>query len=259
MVSPTLGIRHLERNLKASLLEPFLDKLASRAELDAEDRAAITALPFAIKALDRSQRIVRERDTATHCCVILSGFSIRTKIVAGGERQIVALHMKGEVVDLQNALLRVADHGVEMLTSGQVALIPRDAILELTNRRPRVAKAMWVDTLVDASISREWIANVGRRDARTRITHLLCEFAVRLQVAGLGEETRYELPMTQEQLADATGLTPVHVNRTIRSLEKDGLIQRPDARSVQIVHWRKLAEVGDFDSNYLHLGSDHRL
>jgi CRP-like cAMP-binding protein len=113
--------------------------------------------------------------------------------------------------------------------------------------------------LVDASIFREWIANVGRRDARTRVAHILCEFAVRLRLAGLGKETNYELPMTQEQLADATALTAVHINRTLKALEKDGLIERPNPRSIRVGDWRKLAEVGDFDTNYLHLRENERL
>jgi CRP-like cAMP-binding protein len=112
---------------------------------------------------------------------------------------------------------------------------------------------MWIDTLVDSAIFREWIMKVGRRDARTRLAHLFCEFSLRLKLAGLGQYTDYELPMTQEQLADATGLTPVHVNRTIKTLEGDGLINRSSARSIEIGDWRKLAKVGDFDSTYLHL------
>jgi CRP-like cAMP-binding protein len=140
-----------------------------------------------------------------------------------------------------------------MLTPGTVALIPRDQIIQLTLERPKIAHAMWIDTLVDASIFREWIMNVGRRDARTRVAHLLCEFSLRLKLAGLGQDNSYELPMTQDQLADATGLTSVHVNRTIKLLEAQGLIDRSSPRSIHIGDWRKLAEVGDFDSNYLHL------
>ena len=119
--------------------------------------------------------------------------------------------------------------------------------------RPAVGKAMWIDTLVDASIFREWIANVGRRDARTRIAHVLCEFALRLKLSGLGEQTGYQLPMTQEQLGDVTGLTSVHVNRTLKSLEAEGLIERLSPRAITIGDWKKLADAGDFDSNYLHL------
>jgi CRP-like cAMP-binding protein len=111
---------------------------------------------------------------------------------------------------------------------------------------------MWYATLVDGSIFREWIVNVGRRDARTRIAHLLCEFVLRLELADLGGPAGYELPMTQEQLADATGLTSVHVNRMLRDLTRDGLIGRTH-RNVTIADWRKLSDEADFDPAYLHL------
>jgi CRP-like cAMP-binding protein len=184
---------------------------------------------------------------------MLAGYAVRHKIVAGGSRQIVAIQMKGELVDFQNSLLGHADHSVQMLTPGRIASIPKDAMNRLIAERPAVAHALWIDTLVDGSIFREWIANVGRRDARTRIAHLLCEFSLRLKLAGLGDQTGYEMPMTQEQLADATGLTAVHVNRTIKGLEADGLIARVHPRSITIGDWRKLADTGDFNSAYLHL------
>ena len=237
-------------------LEPLVAKLSYRVDLDAKDREAILALPFTLKRVERHHYVVREHDVATQSCLMLSGYSVRSKLVATGNRQIVSVHMKGEMVDLQNSLLGKADHSVQMLTPCKVAFIPREAVLNLTMERPMVARAMWIDTLVDGSIFREWVANVGRRDARTRIAHLLCEFSLRLKVAGLGENTDYELPMTQEQLGDATGLTSVHVNRTIKGLEADGLIARSDPRSIHIGDWRKLAEIGDFDSNYLHLRSN---
>jgi CRP-like cAMP-binding protein len=234
-------------------LEPMLRKLEYWHKLSDDDRAAVLRLPHIFKKMEAHHYLVREFDRAEYSCVLLSGFAIRHKIVAGGQRQIIAIHMKGEMVDLQNSLLGRADHSVQMLTAGKVAMIPRDEIKRLAFERPSVGLAMWTDTLVDASIHREWIANVGRRDARTRVSHLLCEFALRLKVAGLGEHTNYELPMTQDQLADTTGLTSVHVNRTLKGLEKDGLIERRTPRFIQIGDWRKLAEVGDFNSAYLHL------
>ena len=166
----------MQRDTDNSTLEPLVEKLAYRADLSSADRAAIMALSFTVKKMERSHYVVREGDLATRSCLMLSGFSIRSKVVATGARQIVAIHMKGEVVDLQNSMLKVADHSVQMLTSGQLALIPREAIVQLTLERPKIGHAMWIDTLVDASIFREWIANVGRRDARTRVAHLLCEF-----------------------------------------------------------------------------------
>jgi CRP-like cAMP-binding protein len=235
-----------------SRLEPMVRKLEYWQTFSRDDREAILGLPHTVKRLEAHNYIVREFDRAEFSCVLLSGFAIRHKIVSGGQRQIVAIHMKGEMVDLQNSLLGRADHSVQMLTTGTVASISRDEIKRIAFERPAVGQAMWLDTLVDASIFREWIANVGRRDARTRLAHLLCEFSLRLKVAELGEPTNYELPMTQDQLADATGLTPVHVNRTLKSLEADGLIGRSNPRFIQIGDWRRLAEVGDFNSNYLH-------
>jgi CRP-like cAMP-binding protein len=238
----------------------MVDKLAYWAKLDtywgefnAADEQALLDLPHRTKKLERHGYIVREREQTTHSCVLLSGFAIRHKIVLGGARQIVAVHMKGDLVDLQNSFLSVADHSVQALTDCEVAFIPREAVKKLGFERPNVGMAMWHDTLVDGSVFREWIANVGRRDAQARLAHLLCEFSLRLKVAGLGEDTDYELPMTQEQLADCVGLTPVHINRTLKALEAQGLITRRTSRSISIGDWKKLADAGDFDSNYLHL------
>jgi CRP-like cAMP-binding protein len=241
------------QHLNEAALEPMAQKLSYWVKLDAGDKAALLALPHSVKTLEPHHYIIRERDRATHTCVMLSGFSVRHKIVAGGLRQIVAIHMKGDLVDLQNSLLGTADHSVQMLTAGMVAMIPREETIRIAFERPAIGKAMWIDSLVDASIFREWIANVGRRNARTRIAHVLCEFALRMKLAGLGDHTNYQLPMTQEQLGDTTGLTSVHVNRTLKALEADGLIERLSPRSITVGDWKKLAQTGDFDSGYLHL------
>jgi CRP-like cAMP-binding protein len=234
----------------------MVSKLAYRAQFEPDDQAAILGLPHRTRRLERHGFIMREREKTTHSCLLLSGFAIRYKIVAGGARQIVAIHMKGDLVDLQNSFLGVADHSVQVITDSEVAFMPREAVQALAFARPAVGMAMWYDTLVDGSVFREWIANVGRRDSLTRIAHLLCEFSLRLKLAGLGEESNYSLPMSQEQLADCTGLTSVHVNRTLKALESHGLIERKSSRSITIGDWRKLAEAGDFDSTYLHL-RDH--
>lgn len=234
-------------------LEPLIRKLGYWGEFDAADRQATLDLPFKTMHLNRHDYIVRERDKTSQSCLLLSGFAVRQKIVAKGARQIVAVHMQGDLVDLQNSFLGIADHSVQMLTDGEAAFIPADALKALAFERPKVGMALWLDTLVDASIFREWVANVGRRDAHTRIAHLLCEFSLRLKLAGLGEANSYEMPMTQEQIGDCTGLTSVHVNRTLKTLEAEKLIERRSARSVIIGDWKKLADAGDFDSTYLHL------
>jgi len=137
-----------------------------------------------------------------------------------------------------------------MLSSGELALIPIDAVRELAFSRPAVGMAMWYETLVEGSIFREWVLNIGRRDAKTRIAHLLCEFAVRLEVAEVGNSNHYTLPITQEQLADAVALTPVHVNRMLMELEAEGLINRT-RRDITIGDWPELAKAGDFQPRYL--------
>ncbi len=235
-------------------LSRFVARLRSRAELNDREQAAVLALPHALRTIKAGQHFVREGDKVTHCCLMISGFALRHKIVASGGRQILALQMAGDMVDLQNFLLETADHNVQALNDVEVALIPREALENLAFSSRALGKAMWVETLVDGSIFREWIANVGRRDARQRVAHLLCEFALRLEAAGLGETCNYTLPMTQEQIADAVGLTSVHVNRTLQALDSDGLTRRTK-REVIIDDWKKLAEAGDFDPMYLHMPS----
>lgn len=217
-----------------------------------EDKSAVLALPYIERTLDPDQYIVWDGDRPANSCMIVSGFAFRHKLVKDGSRQIYSIHMKGDLVDLQNALLRTADHNVETMTRCLVLMIPIDAVWALAAAQPTVGMAMWHETLIDASIFREWITNVGRRDAKARIAHILCEFAIRMEKAGLGERGEVALPMTQEQLADSVSLTPIHVNRTLKSLEEEGLIAR-QKRAVLIPDWRKLAVVGDFDARYLHL------
>ena len=154
--------------------------------------------------------------------VLVDGFAFRQKVTGDGSRQILAVCIPGDAVDLQNMFLDVSDHSVQLLTQSHVADVPREALQELVLTQPAIGTAIIQLTLVEASILREWVVNVGRRDARERIAHILCEFAVRLESRGLAGDHGFELPMTQEQLADATGLTSVHVNRVLKGLEADG-------------------------------------
>ena len=238
-----------------SILAPMVKKLQQWRCLDAGDPEAILALPFRLIKLRPQEYIVREGDKPQNCCVILAGYAFRHKVAGNGGRQIFSIHMKGDLADLQNSLLGVADHNLQALNHVEAALIPVQAIQEIAFERPAVGRAMWYETLVDASIFREWTLNVGRRDSRMRTAHLLCEFALRLEMAGLGERCSYELPMTQEQLADALGLTSVHTNRTLKSLGEAKLISRTQ-RSVRIDDWAGLQHAGDFDPAYLHIEGD---
>ena len=234
------------------VLNHMIRKFESRAKLDERDRKALLALPYRLQTIEPSVYVIREGERPDRSCLLVSGFAYRHKVTAEGARQIVSVHIPGDFLDLDGALLNISDHNVQALTRCEMAFFPRSAIRELILTHPRAAMAMWIDTLIDGSIFREWVVNVGRRDARSRIAHLLCEFARRLEIAGLANEYRYELPMTQEQLADATGLTPVHINRTLQSLAREGLIER-DKRFVAIPKWEALRRVAGFSETYLHL------
>lgn len=232
-------------------LEPIIRKLARLSPLGDTDRAALRALPFKVRHLEAGAYLVREGDDAPQCCALLSGFAYRHRMTGMGTRQILAFQMTGDLLDLPNLMVDCADHSVQMLTSGPVASIPRQAISHLADTNRAVAKALWRDTLVDTSIAREWIMNVGRRSARERVAHLLCELACREEAAEISEGPVYRMPMTQEQIADATGLTAVHVNRTLQRLRADKLIKL--GRSDLTVMCRKgLEGAADFNRGYLH-------
>lgn len=237
-----------------SALTPMLRKLQLWTDLDAVERECILALPHKVETVAAGECIVREGEATTHSCLLLSGFAFRQKIAGDGGRSISAVQMKGDIVDLQNSLLGTADHSVNALTRAEIARIPRQAVVDLAFSRPKIGMAMWYDTLVDASIFREWILNNARRDAKARIAHVLCEFGVRLESLGLGDRCAYQFPMTQEQLADVTGLTSIHVNRSLMALEAEGLLTRT-SRYVAVADWHNLQEAGDFDEAYLHLAT----
>jgi len=232
-------------------LLPLVRRWSAYTDLSDGDRNALLDLPYTRKSFSKDAYIVREGQLSRECGLLLSGFAYRQKVIGNGGRQIISIHIPTEFIDLQNSLLGVADHSVQSLGPCEVALVPRSAIIALRDTRPAIRLAMWTETLIDASIFREWVVNVGRRDSKSRIAHLLCELAFRLERIGGGKNGVFEFPLTQEQLADATGLTPVHTNRTLQALRKNGLIEL-NGRSLKVLDWEGLREVGDFDELYLH-------
>jgi len=232
-------------------LELLARKLNLHHRLSPEDRQAILDLPHKIRRLEAQSYILREGDRPERCAVLLQGYSFRHKVTGDGSRQILAINVPGEALDFQNLFLEEADHNIQMLVRGVVAEIPREAIEELVLEHSEVGRAILITTLVEASIFREWVVNIGQRGSRSRIAHLLCEFAYRLTAQQLAADGIFELPMTQEQLADATGLTAVHVNRVLQALQREGLIER-DRRMIRFPSWERLSEVADFNPRYLH-------
>ncbi len=238
-------------NDKQNPLAVLSKKLGLLAELDDLDRQAINALPATIQTVRNGHYLVRQGAQPTNCCLLLSGYACRNKVTADGGRQIVSFHIAGDILDLQHLHLSLADHNVQAISEAEVAWIPKSRLRAMARQRPALAEALWRDTLVDASIFREWVLNVGRRDAKARVAHLLCEFAVRCEAVGLGQAESFEWPLTQEQIADATGLTTVHVNRTLKALTVEGCIESQRGR-YRTGDWAALRAAGGFDKIYLH-------
>jgi len=228
----------------------FIRKLLNRSRLSTLDQQALATLPFKIHSIDPGTRILHEGDRATICPILLDGFVYRYKVAADGGRQIVALKVPGDALDFQSAYLHVADHDIRALTPAVLANVPLRAIEALADERSAIARALLVDTILEGSISREWLLNIGRRNAEARLAHLLCELYYRIdEIAGTALED-YEVPITQEQLADLLGLTPVHINRMLKRLDAKGAIQ--SGRRIRIANLAALEQISDFSDIYLH-------
>ena len=231
--------------------EPLFRRWQRRVPIADDDRRALIALPWVRREFGREAYIAREGEPTRICTVLLHGLAFRQKLVSDGARQIISFHIAGEFLDIQNCMLETADHNVQALSRCNIAVVPKEALVQLMNDRPAIRRAIWLDSLIDSSVFREWVVNVGRRDAKSRIAHLLCELAERLKASGVTDGSIYDFPLTQEQIADATGLTAVHTNRTLQALRKQGLINLSHSQ-LNILDWGALAEVGDFSERYLH-------
>jgi len=233
---------------------PLLLKLESVLSLSEEERDAILALPIREQDIGPRQDIVREGERPTRCFAILDGVVCAFKTTGEAKRQIIAFHLTGDMPDLESLHLRELDIGFGTLSACKLGFIEHEAVRHICARHPRITGALWRETLVYASIGREWITNVGRRQALSRAAHLLCEFVVRLHAVGLAQDHSCELPLTQEDLADALGVSMVHANRVLQALRKQELINFEN-RSLTVLDWDRLTELGDFDPGYLHLRS----
>lgn len=236
----------------AHAVNMLVRKLESIARLSDDERNAILNLPLRVQALPPRQDIVREGDRPSQCCLILDGWACRDKIVGEGRRQIFSFHIPGDIPDLQSLHIHTMDHSLATVTRATVAFIPHGALRDLTACFPGIAALFWRDTLIDAAIFREWMIGMGRRSAYERIAHLLCEMYLKLEAVGLAGEHRCAFPISQTDMADALGLTNVHVNRTLKALRGDGLITLHN-HTLVVDRWNELVAAGEFDPKYLHL------
>lgn len=229
----------------------FLAKLLSAGELPATDRALLLSLCADVRDLPARTTIFSEGDRLDHVHVMIEGWACRDQTLQEGDRQITAFMLPGDFCDTHITMLAEMDHVITTLTDSRVACVPKKAIVELTDR-PAISRAMWWASLVDEGILRAWIVNIARRKALERIAHLICELHARLANVGLTDEDGFELPLTQVELSAALGLTNIHVNRTLKKLWEDGLMQFRHGQIV-ITNMRALQTLAQFDPNYLHL------
>ena len=230
---------------------PLEAKLETVANLAADDRDALADLCMDARDLAPRRNIIREGDKPDHVHLVIEGWAARYKLLPDGSRQITAFLIPGDFCDLHVTILGEMDHSISTLTRSKVAFIPRGKMDELTDR-PRLAKALWWATLVDEAVLRAWLVNVGRRDAFEAIGHLMCELYVRMKNVGLVTDHSFELPLTQEELADALGLTPVHVNRVLQRMRSEGLIVLKRG-ALEILDYARLVDASGFNANYLHI------
>jgi CRP-like cAMP-binding protein len=230
-------------------LEPFLARLGRRSVLSAAEQQAVLDLPFRLVRYEPNHDLVRLGERVDHACFVAEGLVGRFDQNARGDRQITSLYIPGDMPDLLSVVQPKATSALVALSRATVLHVPHREIRQAMAIYPALAEAFWRDCMVDSMILAQWVVNVGRRNARARMAHLLCEMGYRY---GFGREkggAEFRFAMTQSQLADATGITPVHVNRTLMALIADGVSMR--AKKVRIADWDALAIVGDFDSGYL--------
>lgn len=229
----------------------LLSKLAANTALSEEDRSALLALPVTVRSVAADRDIVAHGERPNHCTVLLEGFACRYKLAPDGRRQILSLHVPGDMPDLQSLHVEAMDHGLAVLRPSRVASVAHAHLIELMQARPALAAAFWRETLVDAAIYREWLFGLGRREASARLAHLVSETAERFVSVGLAEHAA-ALPLKQIQLADALGLSPVHVNRVLRELRERHLLG-PSRAAIEVLDARGLAAFCAFNAGYLYL------
>ena len=226
-------------------------RLSNVTHLNAKQVRDLDHLCRDVRRTAAKQDIIREGERTEHVHLIVEGWAASYKVLPDGSRQILSFLIPGDFCDLHVSLLDGIDHGIVALSPCKVAYIESSAIDALAARDDRLARALCWTTLVDEGVLRTWIANVGRREAYERIAHLLCEVYDKMKLVGLVQHHKLPLPLTQADLADATGLTAVHVNRVLQRLRSASLIQLAHG-SLTVPDLPALARAGGFTANYLH-------
>jgi CRP-like cAMP-binding protein len=235
----------------------LVTKLEAYTRFSSEERSALAQLSRNSRYVDPRRDLISEGDKPHYVHLVLEGWACRYRQLPDGKRQIIALFIPGDLCAVNIYILRAIDHSIGAITRLKVAMITPEAMNALTAERPRITQALWWHELVAAAVQREWTLNLGQRSAYERLAHLLIELYMRLNSVGRSRHGRCDFPLTQNDLADATGLTSVHVNRTLQELRRDGLIEL-ERKQLQILDMPQMIAVATFNPNYLHLDHEGR-
>lgn len=241
----------------ANLLAPLIRKLSGADRLSQAEQQAIQSLPAKVRIVEAQQTILSGGEASTSCCIVLDGWTCAFQWLRNGGRPILAINVPGDAPDLQSLHLPAPDFSMVALTRATLAFVPHAELHKLTAAFPTLAAALWREALITAAIHRAWMAGLSRRDARGRLAHLFCELYLRLSAFDRANGYAIPMPLRQTDLADALGLTSVHVNRTLRELRSEGLISL-HSRRLEIHAWDRLCAVAEFDPQYLHLKASGR-
>lgn len=226
-----------------------------REQLTAEDLAVLDASCSGVRSVPARQVMVRTGEVVRECTLLLEGTVCRYMDDRAGHRQLVSLHVPGDFIDLHGYPLRRLDHDLATIGPARVATWSHASLKEAIHGRDRLTRVLWMSTLLEAAMHREWIFRLGRLNAEGRVAHLMCEMDVRLEMVGLSTNHSFTLPLTQSDLAEACGLTGVHVNRVLRALRESDVMTFRGGR-VTIMDRARLKTLGEFDPTYLYASED---
>jgi len=239
------------------MINPLILKLEQRDRLSEDEKRVLENAVSRVRLVEDDEDIVREGERPSESSLLLEGFAARYKIFSNGRRQISAIHVAGDFVDLHSFLLKTMDHAVLALTPCRIATVPHAALEKITDEHPHLTRLLWLSTLIDGAIHREWLTAMGRLSATAHMAHFICELFQRLNTVGRTDGDTIQLPLTQAELGDTLGLSTVHVNRVLQELRKEELI-RWQGNALTILDWERLKNVGEFTPTYLSLQQEHR-
>ena len=250
-VSVPAGNRELALNTPLrSLAEPIVARLSRHTSLLPCELDALRGLHGRVDRVRSRSDFVRLGEFTREASFVTSGLVGRFDQNRKGDRQVVAIYFPGDIPDLHSVVMPQASSALHAFTASSLVRISRRELLDAANTHAGIAFALWRESALDAVRMSKWVVSVGRRDALSRMAHLICEFACRSTGLATPGEVHFGFPVTQVDLGDMLGLSPVHVNRTLKSLRLANLIG-VNRGQVHILAWQKLARVAEFDSRYL--------